>query len=81
MNASFLFHRDRLAKADYWDWAAQKRGIFFFFWNHNSSSLFSHSSFLGNRVPLSYGSHRWIQLKNIHIITKESKAGLLVQPY
>lgn len=22
---------DRLAKADYWDWAAQKRGIFFFF--------------------------------------------------
>lgn len=31
MSASFLFHMDRLAKADYWDWAAQKRGIFFFF--------------------------------------------------
>lgn len=32
-------------------------------------------------MPLSYGSHRCIHLKNIHIITKESKAGLLVQPY
>lgn len=31
MNASFLFHRDRLAKADYWVWAAWKRRIFFFF--------------------------------------------------
>lgn len=58
MNASFLFHRDRLAKVDYWDWAAQKRRVFFFYWNHNSFSLFSHSSFLGNKVPLSYGSHR-----------------------
>lgn len=29
MNASFLFHRDRLAKADYWVWAAQKEEFFF----------------------------------------------------
>lgn len=82
MKASFFYFVRRVGRSRLLGLHCVQKEDFPFFWNPDSSSLLSHSSFLGNRVPLSYyGSHRWIQQKNIHTATKESKTALLVQPY